>query len=201
MKIAYSRAASTGRSWRNALSILAGALLALSLVAGANAQSRSERQADAREGARQTLARLYEVQPAARNAVTKAAGYAVFTDFGLKLFIAGGGKGSGVAVNNKTKKETFMRMLQVQAGLGFGIQKFRMVWVFETQQAFDSFVNTGWEFGAQATAAVRGDGQGAFAAGALSVSPGVWVYQLTEDGLALELSATGTKYFRDDELN
>lgn len=35
----------------------------------------------------------------------------------------------------------------------------------------------------------------------MSVSPGVWLYQLTEDGLALELTANGTKYYRDDELN
>jgi hypothetical protein len=27
------------------------------------------------------------------------------------------------------------------------------------------------------------------------------VYQLTDDGLALELTAKGTKYYRDDDLN
>lgn len=34
-----------------------------------------------------------------------------------------------------------------------------------------------------------------------SVSPGVWLYQLAGDGLALELTAKGTKYYRDDSLN
>ena len=115
--------------------------------------------------------------------------------------LLGGGKGQGLAINNKTKAETFMKMLQVQAGLGFGIQKFRMVWIFETQQAFDNFVNTGWEFGAQATAAALGNDQGAFAAGALSISPGVWVYQITKNGLALQLTLQGTKYYKDDDLN
>ena len=38
-------------------------------------------------------------------------------------------------------------------------------------------------------------------AGALSVSPGVWLYQLTDKGLALELTAKGTKYFQDKDLN
>jgi hypothetical protein len=33
------------------------------------------------------------------------------------------------------------------------------------------------------------------------VSPGVWVYQLTETGVALELTAKGTKYYKDDDLN
>ena len=38
-------------------------------------------------------------------------------------------------------------------------------------------------------------------AGALSVSPGIWLYQLTDDGLALELTAKGTKYYKDAGLN
>ena len=37
--------------------------------------------------------------------------------------------------------------------------------------------------------------------GAVAVSPGVWLYQLTGDGLALELTAKGTKYFKDGDLN
>jgi hypothetical protein len=43
--------------------------------------------------------------------------------------------------------------------------------------------------------------QGAALQGALAVSPGVWLYQLTETGLALELTAKGTKYYKDDALN
>lgn len=30
---------------------------------------------------------------------------------------------------------------------------------------------------------------------------GVWLYQLTDDGLAPELTAKGTKYYQNDELN
>ena len=56
--------------------------------------------------------------------------------------------------------------------------------------------------GAQSTASAKAAGQGASAfAGAISVTPGVWVYQLTDDGLALELTAKGTKYYKDDALN
>ena len=35
----------------------------------------------------------------------------------------------------------------------------------------------------------------------MAVSPGVWVYQLTDDGLAAELTAKGTKYYKDGDLN
>ena len=38
-------------------------------------------------------------------------------------------------------------------------------------------------------------------AGAMSVTPGVWLYQLSNEGLAVDLTAKGTKYFRDDEVN
>lgn len=94
-----------------------------------------------------------------------------------------------------------MKMVEVQAGLGFGVKKFQLVWVFETKSAFDNFVNSGWEIGAQTTAAAQLNKQGAFATGAMSVSPGVWIYQIAGDGLALELTAKGTKYYKDAELN
>ena len=35
----------------------------------------------------------------------------------------------------------------------------------------------------------------------MSVAPGVWLYQLTDKGLALELTAKGTKYYKDSDLN
>ena len=151
--------------------------------------------------AKETLARLYKMQPSAKKAVSKSAGYAVFSNFGTKIFIVGGGGGKGMAIDQKTQKETFMKMVELQAGLGLGIKKFRLVWVFENRKDLTDFINSGWEFGGQTTAAAKlGDEGGAFA-GAMSVSPGVWIYQMTEDGLALELTAKGTKYYKDDDLN
>jgi lipid-binding SYLF domain-containing protein len=166
------------------------------------AASKAEKQADLRETSQATLERLYKAQPAAKAAIDNAAGYATFSNFGMKILVAGGGSGSGIAVNTKTKQETFMKMVEVQAGLGFGVKKFRLIWVFETQGKLNEFVNKGWEIGAQATASAKAIGQAAdLYTGALSISPGVWVYQLTDDGLALELTAKGTKYYKDASLN
>jgi len=176
---------------------LAGALA----PAASWAASKDEQRAEVRKVSKETLGRLYKVQPAAKQKVEKAAGYAVFSNFGMKILVAGGGKGEGVAVSNKTKKETFMKMAEMQAGLGFGVKKFRLVWVFDSQAALDRFVNSGWELGAQATAAAQTSGMGTSAAGAMPVSEGVWLYQLTDDGLALELTAKGTKYYKDTDLN
>lgn len=154
-----------------------------------------------RSMARDTLSDLYAKQPAAKRAVESAAGHAVFSNFGMKILVAGGGTGKGVAVNNKTGREVFMRMAEVQAGLGFGIKKFRQVWVFQNQAAFEKFANSGFEFGGQATLAAKASGEGLDLAGAVSVSPGVWLYQLTDEGIAAELTVKGTKYYPDTELN
>jgi lipid-binding SYLF domain-containing protein len=163
--------------------------------------SKAEGQADVRKAAREALAAVYKVQPSARKAVESAAGYAAFSNFGMKILVAGGGSGKGIAVNNKSKATTYMKMAEVQAGLGFGVKKFRLVWVFETEKAFNEFVNSGWELGAQATASAKAGDKGASYQGAVSVSPGVWLYQLAGDSLALELTAKGTKYYKDADLN
>jgi lipid-binding SYLF domain-containing protein len=165
------------------------------------ADNKEKQRAEVRKTAQETLDRLYKVQPQARAPIASAAGYAVFSNFGTKILVAGGGKGGGVAVANKSKQETFMKMAEVQAGVGMGIKKFRQVWVFETQAAFDDFVQSGWQAGAQTTAAAQKEGQGGALQGAVSVQPGVWLYHLTDEGLALEATVKGTKYYKDDALN
>ena len=164
------------------------------------AKANKERQ-EIRKGAQDILARLYKAQPSAKAALGKAAGYAVFSNFGMKILVAGSGTGKGLAVDNKTKKETFMKMVELQAGLGFGVKTFSLVWVFETPETLATFVNSGWELGGQTSVAAKAGEKGAALQGAMPVSPGVWLYQLTETGLALELTAKGTKYYKDDDLN
>ncbi len=163
--------------------------------------SKAEEQAEVRKAAQEALAAVYKAAPSARKAVESAAGYAAFSNFGMKILVAGGGSGKGMAVNNKTKAATYMKMAELQAGLGMGIKKFQVVWVFETEAALNNFVNSGWEFGGQATAAAKGDDKGGAYQGAVAVSPGVWIYQVTDKGLALELTAKGTKYYKDSDLN
>jgi hypothetical protein len=61
----------------------------------------------------------------------------------MKIFFAGGGSGKAVAVDRKTGKRTYMRMGEVQAGLGVGAKKFRVVFVFESADKRAGFVNQG----------------------------------------------------------
>jgi lipid-binding SYLF domain-containing protein len=160
-----------------------------------------KKQAEVRKMAHDTLQRLYRAQPLTRAAIKASAGYAVFSNKGVKILVAGSGKGQGIAVNNESQKETFMKMLEVQAGLGMGVKKFQVIFIFDNNKAFTDFVESGWQFGGQTTAAAKGGDKGGALAGAASVSDGVWMYQLTEKGLALEITAKGTKYYKDDDLN
>jgi lipid-binding SYLF domain-containing protein len=180
-------------------------LLSLALVSCASApMSKSEKeqkQEEVRNVANKTLADLYAKNPAAKNAVSKAAGYAVFSDFGFKFIFMGGAGGSGVAVNNATKQETFMNMAEFQPGLGFGAAKFRIVFIFETLEAFNSFVTSGWEAGANAMALAKTKGEGGAMAGAVTVSKGVQMFQLNDEGAIVGVSITAAKYYKDKELN
>jgi len=92
-------------------------------------------------------------------------------------------------------------MVELQAGLGMGVKKFTVVFVFETDKALDSFINSGWEFGGQANASAKSGEKGGEMSGAASVSEGVWMYQMTDKGLSVELTGKGTKYYKDDDLN
>jgi lipid-binding SYLF domain-containing protein len=167
----------------------------------ANAASVAEEKAEYEAKVKEVLADLYRVQPSAKKAVQSAAGYAVFSNFGTKILFAGGGSGKGIAYDNKSGKKTYMNMIEVQAGLGLGIKKFGLVWVFAGKKQLNQFVNSGWEVGAQATAAAKYEDDGGSYEGAVPIAEGIFLYQITDAGLAAELTVKGTKYYKDGDLN
>lgn len=160
-----------------------------------------DQRADIRTMASDTLAQLYQQYPDARRQIQRAAGYAVFSNFGFKVMFMGSATGQGLAVNHATRRETFMRMVELQPGYGFGVQRFRLVFVFETPQAFDQFVQSGWEFGANAMASAQTRTQQMGNQLGVSVSPGVLMYQLSDQGAIVGVSITGAKYYPDPNLN
>ena len=140
-------------------------------------QSEKAEQKDSlRTMASQTLAQLYKTNPAAKSAISNAAGYTVFSDFGFKLSFMGGAKGKGIAINNTTKHETFMKMMEFQPGMDVGAEKFRIVLVFENPTAFNTFVTAGWEAGANAMMAAKSKTDGGAFAGAVSVYPMAYTF-------------------------
>ena len=154
-----------------------------------------------RKMASDTLKDLYKLQPTAKAAVGAAAGYAVFDNFGTNVLLLSTARGGGIAINNKSKKEVFMKMASVGAGIGLGVKDYRVIFVFNEEKSLTTFLDSGWSGSGQTDAAAKAGDKGGQMSGAMEVSPGVFVYQLTKNGLALQLTLQGTKYYKNDDLN
>jgi lipid-binding SYLF domain-containing protein len=147
------------------------------------------------------LNQAYARYPEARNAVRRAAGYGVFDTKGGKILYGGMDHGEGVVIDNATRKHTYMKMFELQPGLGFGFSDFRLVFIFKTKAALQDFVTSGWQFSTRMSAAAKNEDQGgAFDLG-YAISPDITVYQMTEKGALVGVSITGAKYWLNDELN
>jgi lipid-binding SYLF domain-containing protein len=185
------------------LRIIASSLAVILLATNlANAgDSPDKKREKTRKMADQTLQELYKLQPTAQAAIQKSAGYAVFNNMGTNLLLLSTARGAGMAVDSSTKQETFMKMVSAGGGLGVGVKDYRVIFVFENDKALAQFLDSGWSGSAQADAAAKAGEKGAAYSGAVEVSPGVWVYEITKNGLALQLTLQGTKYYKDDDLN
>ncbi|HNX80552.1 MAG TPA: hypothetical protein PKL77_00200 [Candidatus Omnitrophota bacterium] len=150
----------------------------------------------------EVLRDLFKLRPEARQEIARAEGYAVFTSLNVNVILASFTGGRGLLHENGLfGKETFMRMAQGGVGFGLGAKDFRAVFIFDDRQVMEKFLHSGWQFGAEADAAVKGGGSGAATSGALAVAPGLRVYQLTETGIALQATVHGTKFWRDSYVN
>jgi hypothetical protein len=163
-------------------------------------QEKDKARAEIRKDVQAALDKLYQKQPSAKALVGKSAGYAVLNNFGMKILVTGGGSGKGIAFD-KAGKQVFMKMVEVQAGLGMGAKKFSQIWVFAEPSGLKKFMSGTYEASGQANATAQKDDKGGAYAGAIPVSPGVWLFQLVGDGLAAEMTVKGTKYYLFDELN
>lgn len=159
-----------------------------------------EQQAEVRTMRDQVLADLYRRDASLREKINRAEGYAVFSNVGVNLIFASVAGGKGIVVDRRGK-ETFMKMASGGFGLGLGVKDFRAVFVFKTKPKLAQFIETGWDFGAQADAAAQSGEKGGAAAGAVTALPDVDVYQITKNGVALQATLQGAKYWRDADLN
>jgi len=182
-------------------------IMALFAIAGLTATSAvakdtpDQQREKIRKMAATTLTDLYKLQPGAQAGVQKSAGYAVFNNMGTNVLLLSTARGAGIAINSKTKQETFMKMMSAGMGVGVGVKDYRVIFIFDDERALTKFLDSGWAGETQADAAAKTSKSGAAYSGATMVAPGVWVYQITKKGLALQLTLQGTKYSKDDELN
>lgn len=162
--------------------------------------TKAQKQQSVQNMKNEVLTDLYKLKPDTKAQISKAAGYAVFSNMNVNLIFASFGGGYGLAKNNATSKVTYMKMGEVGIGLGAGVKDFRVVFVFHSADALNRFIDKGWSVGANADAAAKASEQGG-AVGAEVIADNITIYQITKSGLALQATVKGTKYWRDDELN
>jgi lipid-binding SYLF domain-containing protein len=177
------------------------ALLMICVVPSIALADQAESRAKVKKMRTETLERLYKEDPGAKTNIDKSYGYAVFQSGGLNVILASLAYGYGIAHNNESHGDTYMEMASGGLGLGLGVKDYRLVFVFRTKDAFNGFVSHGWDFSGQADAAAKAGQAGGEISEAVDVMPGVKVYQLTENGLALQATLQGTKYWVDEDLN
>ena len=173
-------------------------LAATPVAAAGKSEEKREKILDMRED---VLEELYGERPQTLSEIGESEGYAVFSNVGVQVLLLGGGGGRGVVHDNRTGEDTFMKMATASVGLGLGIKDFRAVFVFHDRDAMTSFVEKGWDFAGEADAAARSSDKGGEISEAGTFSKRVSVYQFTKNGLALQASLHGTKYWKDKKLN
>lgn len=175
-------------------------MLAAVALPGFAKDSLEDKKVKTREMRDSVLEELYKLKPELKNRIKKAEGYAVFSNVGVNLVLASFAGGHGLVVDKKGK-ETFMKMGSAGLGIGLGVKDFRGVFIFHDKAKLQSFIDKGWDFSGQADAAAKSNEKGGQLAMAGNVIDGVELYQLTKNGLALQATLQGTKYWKDRDLN
>ncbi len=187
--------------------LVAVTMLVLSTSAGVfspKGDSLDEKRAAVRKQRDEILAKLYAAHPEAKDKIKKAAGYGTFNNKNLNLFLLSTGHGYGMVVDAKTGKETFMAMGSIGGGLGMGAKDLSVVFIYKGEEVMNKFVDSGWQFGAEADATAKAGDEGGAAAKEGGVDTGAnlfEIYQMTDTGVALQATVAGTKYWKDKKLN
>jgi hypothetical protein len=74
----------------------------------------------------ETLSRLYGEKASA--------------DTGINVLLVSTANGSGIAHDNKSGADVYMKMFSAGGGIGLGVKKFSAVFVFHSRDAYDQFV-------------------------------------------------------------
>lgn len=160
----------------------------------AQASPRSDR-ASVESQANATLSRLYETAPGAREMVARAKGVLVFPAVIGGSFVVGVEHGEGVLrVGNRA--HSYYSTTGASIGWQVGGQSKAVIYVFNTQDALDKFVNgNGWSGGVDATVAAGHIGANG-SIDTMSMQAPVTSFVMTNTGLEAGVSLQGSKITR-----
>lgn len=136
-----------------------------------------------------TIARFRAEDPGLKRFFDNAAGYAVFPTIGKGAIGVGGAHGDG-RVYRGGQFVGAASMTQFTIGFQWGGQAYSEIIFFKDQRALNDFMQSNFEFGAQASAVAATLGASADAA----YEKGVAVFTMTKGGLMYEASVGGQKF-------
>jgi lipid-binding SYLF domain-containing protein len=148
------------------------------------------------ETAQEALNTLFASNPKAENLFEMSYGWAVFDNLKLAFGFSGGG-GNGVAKVRVSGDKTYMKMGTAGIGVGLGVNKYQVVFLFQDSRTLTNFVENGWQADATASAVAGQTG----AEAKTDFSNGMAIYQITDTGLMAHADIAGTKYWKNKKLN
>lgn len=158
--------------------------------------TRAQERQTINNNAQKALSRLFKESKEAKELYDKAAGYAVFYSREF-AFLIKTGFGSGVAVNKTTNARTYMKMASGGLNIGGGIKYIQVIFIFPTDRTLNNFIHEGWNAEGDASA-VGGDESSQIG---MTLADGTKIYELVDTGIMLKMSISGTKYWKDADLN
>ncbi|MFO0233737.1 MAG: YSC84-related protein [Burkholderiales bacterium] len=163
------------------------------------AQEKAKARDEVRTNATKALEQFYAADPKIKDAVAKAAGYGVFTTYGVS-FVLGGAGGTGLVHDAAAKKDWYMRVAQASAGAQIGAAQNETLLVFPTKKAVTDFVEKGWVAGASGGGTAGAAGKTGGSAGGTATG-GITSYTMTKNGVQAGGAVEGAKYWKDKALN
>jgi len=155
----------------------------------------AERRQDILDMSKKTLNELRKDKSAAE-LLDDAYGTAVFDTTKGGLLVTGAG-GTGVAMRKNGSNPVYMHMGSAGVGLGAGLENYKFIVLFESEDVYKRFIDGEWSAGATAQAAAGRDG----AAVVGKFNNGVAVYHITDKGLIAQADVQGVRFWPSDRLN
>ena len=139
-----------------------------------------------------TLKDLYEQNPKTKEEIVSSVGYAVFNNKITKVPVVGAGTGYGVAIHNKSSQRTYLKMVRLDIGGGWGARSVRPVIIFHNEQKFNDLINGKWEAHIGAEAAAKVGDVGSAGSGNddnLQSDKGYTIHMITDAGVSATVTA------------
>lgn len=166
--------------------LVLGLSILISACAGGLVGSKEKKLAYFDKLERDTLARLTKDQPKAEQELQEAVGYLVAEQDTIKVPMVGWASGAGVTVEKASGKRTYLRIPELQFGMGWGGRAEKIVLVFQDLGKLRDLADGKWHAGVEAEAAAKAGDVGLAGSGGTTdlLKKGYSTYVLTDAGIS-----------------